>query len=125
MKQIFRKLPTLLLVVGTFLTQPIVAQKLSPQKLKALQKEIIEEVDKKKEFSAQVNDMIFSFAELGFQETETSQYLINLLEKEGFTIQKGISGVPTAWIATWGSGKPVIAIGSDVDCIPKPLKNLV
>ncbi|MGX7688221.1 amidohydrolase [Flectobacillus roseus] len=119
MKQIFRKLPTLLLVVGTFLTQPIVAQKLSPQKLKALQKEIIEEVDKKKEFSAQVNDMIFSFAELGFQETETSQYLINLLEKEGFTIQKGISGVPTAWIATWGSGKPVIAIGSDVDCIPK------
>ena len=97
----------------------IAQQKLSPQKLKAIQKEIIEEVDKRKEFSAQVNDMIFSFAELGFQETETSQYLINLLEKEGFTVEKGISGVPTAWIAKWGSGKPVIAIGSDVDCIPK------
>ncbi|MFY7827512.1 MAG: amidohydrolase [Flectobacillus sp.] len=119
MKQFFRNFQALILIVGAFLTQPILAQKLSPQKLKALQKEIIDEIDKKKEFSAQVNDMIFSFAELGFQETETSQYLINLLEKEGFTIQKGISGVPTAWIATWGTGKPVIAIGSDVDCIPK------
>ncbi|MDP1165176.1 hypothetical protein, partial [Klebsiella pneumoniae] len=78
MKQFFRNFQALILIVGAFLTQPILAQKLSPQKLKALQKEIIDEIDKKKEFSAQVNDMIFSFAELGFQETETSQYLINL-----------------------------------------------
>lgn len=42
-----------------------------------------------------------------------------MLEKNGFKIQKGVAGVPTAWIATWGSGKPVIALGSDVDCIPK------
>jgi aminobenzoyl-glutamate utilization protein B len=41
------------------------------------------------------------------------------LAKQGFTIQKGIANVPTAWIATWGSGKPVIALGSDIDCIPK------
>lgn len=64
-------------------------------------------------------DMIFSFGELGFQETETSRYLTGILEKNGFTIEKGISGVPTAWMAKWGSGKPVIALGSDIDCIPK------
>jgi aminobenzoyl-glutamate utilization protein B len=86
------------------------------EKLKA---EAAQEVEKNAVLGQQINDMLFSFAELGFQETETQAYLTNLLEKNGFKIQKGISHVPTAWIATWGSGKPVIALGSDVDCIPK------
>ena len=64
-------------------------------------------------------DMVFSFGELGFQEIETSKYLTGILEKEGFTIERGIAGIPTAWMATWGSGKPVIALGSDIDCIPQ------
>jgi aminobenzoyl-glutamate utilization protein B len=64
-------------------------------------------------------DSVFSFGELGFQEFETSKYLTNILEKEGFKVQRGISGIPTAWVASWGSGKPVIALGSDIDCIPK------
>lgn len=85
-------------------------------KLKA---EVAAAVDARKDQAQQINDMLFSFSELGFQEQETFTYLTTLLEKEGFTIQKNISGMPTAWIATWGSGKPVIAIGSDVDCIPK------
>jgi aminobenzoyl-glutamate utilization protein B len=64
-------------------------------------------------------DMIFSFGELGFQEIETSKYLTGFLSKNGFAIEKGISGIPTAWMARWGSGRPVIALGSDIDCIPK------
>ena len=64
-------------------------------------------------------DMVFSFGELGFQEFETSKYLTGILEKEGFKIERGIAGIPTAWMATWGSGKPVIALGSDIDCIPQ------
>ena len=64
-------------------------------------------------------DMIFSFGELGFQEFETSKYLTAFLSKNGFTVEKGISGIPTAWMARWGSGSPVIALGSDLDCIPK------
>ena len=64
-------------------------------------------------------DMVFSFGELGFQEIETSKYLTGVLEKEGFRIERGISGMPTAWMATWGTGKPVIALGSDIDCIPQ------
>lgn len=64
-------------------------------------------------------DMVFSFAELGFQELETSKYLTGILEKNGFAIEHGISGIPTAWMARWGSGSPVIALGSDIDCIPK------
>ncbi len=64
-------------------------------------------------------DKIFSFSELGFQEIETSKYITDILKENGFTIEYGISDVPTAWMARWGSGHPVIAIGSDLDCIPK------
>jgi aminobenzoyl-glutamate utilization protein B len=66
-----------------------------------------------------MTDTIFSFAELGFQEFETSKYLTGMLEKAGFKVERGIAGIPTAWMATWGSGKPVIALGSDIDCIPQ------
>jgi aminobenzoyl-glutamate utilization protein B len=92
---------------------------LSAAKLEKIKKEILIEIDNKAKFAAQLNDQIFSFAELGFQEIETTQLLTSILEKEGFTIERGVSGIPTAWIAKWGKGKPVIAIGSDVDCIPK------
>ena len=61
----------------------------------------------------------FSFSELGFQEFETQRYLTEILEENGFDVEQGVSGIPSAWWATWGSGKPVIALGSDVDGIPK------
>ncbi len=64
-------------------------------------------------------DTVFSFGELGFQEFETSKYLTGILEKEGFRVEKGLAGIPTAWMATWGEGKPVISLGSDIDCIPQ------
>jgi aminobenzoyl-glutamate utilization protein B len=77
------------------------------------------EVDAMKEDIARMNDQVFSFAELGFQEFETSKYLTDILRKNGFTIQENLAGIPTAFMASWGSGKPVIAMGSDIDCIPQ------
>jgi aminobenzoyl-glutamate utilization protein B len=67
----------------------------------------------------QMNDMVFSFGELGFQEFETQKYLTGILKANGFTVETGVAGIPSAWVAKWGSGKPVIALGSDVDCIPQ------
>ncbi|MDQ6612715.1 MAG: peptidase dimerization domain-containing protein [Gemmatimonadota bacterium] len=64
-------------------------------------------------------DMLFSFQELGFQEFESTKYLTRILEKEGFSIERNVAGIPTAWVARWGSGKPEIALGSDVDGIPQ------
>jgi aminobenzoyl-glutamate utilization protein B len=81
--------------------------------------EAIREVDKLKDFSQQMVDQIFSYGELGFQEVETSRYLINILKKHGFRIEEGVAGIPTAFMATWGNGKPVIALGSDIDGIPQ------
>lgn len=65
-------------------------------------------------------DKVFSFAELGFQEFETSKYLTSILEENGFEIEYAISDIPTAWLASWsnGEGGPTIALGSDIDGIP-------
>ncbi|HMD34975.1 MAG TPA: amidohydrolase [Vicinamibacterales bacterium] len=78
-----------------------------------------QEVDGMREDIQKMNDTVFSFGELGFQEFETSKYLTGILRKNGFTIEEGIAGIPTAFMASWGSGKPVIALGSDIDCIPQ------
>jgi aminobenzoyl-glutamate utilization protein B len=118
----FRKRPlatlgaALLATLGTAQAQTAA---MPPAKLEALKKELLTEIDKQQKATQQMVDMVFSFGELGFQETETSRYLTGILQKNGFKVQQGIAGVPTAWTATWGSGKPVIAIGSDIDCIPK------
>jgi aminobenzoyl-glutamate utilization protein B len=79
----------------------------------------VADVESMKVFTQQMVDSIFSFAELGFQEQETHRYLVDILKKNGFAVQEGIAGIPTAFMATWGSGKPVIALGSDIDGIPQ------
>jgi aminobenzoyl-glutamate utilization protein B len=77
------------------------------------------DIDAMSVFTQQMVDSVFSFAELGFQELETNRYLIEILKKNGFTVEEGIAGIPTAFMATWGSGKPVLALGSDIDGIPQ------
>jgi aminobenzoyl-glutamate utilization protein B len=96
----------------TVLAQP------SPQ-LASLKQEAVEEVDRLHTLTQQMVDEIFSFSELGFQEHETSRYVTGILEKNGFHIEQGVADVPTAWVATYGSGKPVIAFVTDIDCIPR------
>jgi aminobenzoyl-glutamate utilization protein B len=97
-----------------------IASPASPNpKLAQYKKDAAAEIDSMREFTQQMVDQVFSFGELGFQEVETSNYLTAILEKNGFTVQRGIAGIPTAWMASWGSGKPVIALGSDIDCIPQ------
>ncbi len=90
-----------------------------PAKEKAMKADLVGQVESMKTQTQVMVDTIFSFAELGFQEYETSKYLTDMLEHEGFKIDRGIAGIPTAWMATWGSGKPVISLGSDIDCIPQ------
>jgi aminobenzoyl-glutamate utilization protein B len=84
-----------------------------------LKEEAAAEVEKLKDFSQQMVDQLFSYGELGFQEFETSTYLVNVLKKHGFTVETNVAGIPTAFMATWGNGKPVIALGSDIDGIPQ------
>lgn len=108
------------LLVQYFFSSALLAQsKFSKKQIESFKEEVLEEIENNKKMTQVMVDQIFSFSELGMQEFETSKYITGILEENGFTIEEGISGIPTAWTATWGSGKPVIAIGSDLDCIPK------
>ena len=111
-----------LLLCATFTWTTASAQKsksYSDKKIKALKKQASDKILAKEKMAQVMVDKVFSFAELGFQEKETSKYLTDMLKENGFTVEHGISGIPTAWWAKWGSGKPVIALGSALDCIPK------
>ena len=90
-----------------------------PPRVEELKREAAADVESMRVMTQQMVDQVFSFAELGFQEFDTSNYLTGILEKNGFKLERGYAGIPTAWTATWGSGKPVIAIGSDIDDIPQ------
>lgn len=80
-----------------------------------LKQEVATEVDDLRQLTQQMVDSLFSFSELGFQEFETARYATEILRARGFTIQENVAGMPTGWVARWGSGRPVIAVGSDVD----------
>ena len=84
-----------------------------------LKRAALADVEAMATFTQQAVDQIFSYGELGFQEVETHRYLVAVLKKHGFTVEEGIAGIPTAFMASWGSGKPVIALGSDIDGIPQ------
>jgi aminobenzoyl-glutamate utilization protein B len=85
----------------------------------ALKRDAMRGLDSMATFTQQMVDQIFSFGELGFHEVETSRYIVDLLRKNGFEVTEGTAGMPTGWVARWGSGKPVIALGSDIDGIPQ------
>ena len=85
----------------------------------AMKADLAGQIDSMKKLAQVMTDTVFSYGELGFQEFETSKYLTGVLEKEGFKIERGVAGIPTAWVASWGEGKPVISLGSDIDDIPQ------
>ena len=90
-------------------------------RLEDLKAEAEQMIRDRAKLAQEIVDHLFSFGELGMQEFETQRYLTGLLEEEGFDIELGVAGMPSAWTATWsnGSGEPVIALGSDVDGIPQ------
>src|SRR5215831_3478655 len=104
-----RRFAGIALAIAT-LALPVFTQ--SSSRLDSLKKQASDDVDSMKDFSSQMVDQVFSYGELGFQEFETSRYLIDILKKNGFQVREGVAGIPTAWVATWGSGKPIIALGS-------------
>ena len=87
-------------------------------RLATLKRDLAKDIDGQFAATQQMIDMVFSFGELGYQEIETSKYLTSVLEKNGFRVERNVGGLPTGWMARWGSGRPVIALGSDIDGIP-------
>lgn len=106
-------------VAGAVPAAPIATPRQDDPRLLALKRQVIRNVERRSKMVQEIVDSIFSFSELGFQETETARYLIKIMRDNGFQVEEGIAGIPTAWMATWGSGGPVISLGSDIDGIPR------
>jgi len=116
---IMRKIAAALLVS---LPSILGAQTPSDPKLDRLKTEVARTIDGQAKLAQRMVDQVFSYGELGMQETETSKYLSGILEQRGFTVKRGVAGIPTAWTATWVSPagpRPVISLGSDIDGIPQ------
>lgn len=80
--------------------------------------EVIKSIDSGYDSYTAVANKIWQFAEVGFQETKSSALLQKTLSQAGFKIEAGIAGMPTAFIASYGSGKPVIGILGEFDALP-------
>lgn len=81
-------------------------------------KQIKELVEAKREKFIKVSDDVWAVPELFFEEYKSAEILIKALKEEGFEVEEGVNGMDTAFIGTWGSGKPIIGILGEFDALP-------
>lgn len=116
---------TLFLVSVTLISNSIIAQK----KFSKNQKELLASIKNHQEELIKISDAIWEHAETAFEENASSKLLADYAEKNGFTVERGVADIPTAFVATYGSGKPVISVLGEFDALPglsqktEPTKN--
>ena len=79
---------------------------------------IVDPIQNRAEEYGKVAQQIWEWAELGYLETKSSKLLQAFLADEGFEISEGVAGIPTAFLASYGTGSPVIAILAEFDALP-------
>src|SRR5882672_1101151 len=94
-------LMTLLLAGSAPLAQQTTGANNDIARIEKFKAAVTEGVETRRKLAQVMNDTVFSFGELAYQEFETSKYLTGLLEKNGFTVERGVAGMPTAWVARW------------------------
>lgn len=80
--------------------------------------QILRALDAKRDAYAGVANQIWSFAEVGYQEEKSTALLQSQLRSAGFTVKTGVADIPTAFVASWGSGRPIIGIVGEFDALP-------
>jgi aminobenzoyl-glutamate utilization protein B len=88
------------------------------QELDETKKNIISSIENHQSEIIKISDQIWELAELAFNEYESSKILSDYAEKNGFIVEKGVAGMPTAFVASYGSGKPVISVLGEFDALP-------
>jgi aminobenzoyl-glutamate utilization protein B len=86
--------------------------------MKSLKDVAARNIDKDHERFTRIALDIWNFAEVGYKEEQSSALLARTLKESGFTVQSGVAGIPTAFVATFGSGKPVIGMLAEYDALP-------
>jgi aminobenzoyl-glutamate utilization protein B len=103
-----------LLLLGSLLMLiPVNAQKMTASK-----KAVLSSIEQHQTKLIQISDSIWALAETAFEEDDSSRILADYAEANGFTVERGVAGMPTAFIATYGSGKPVISVLGEYDALP-------
>ncbi len=99
--------------LGAFWATPLAAQELPPEKATALAAVEALEGD-----ILDISMTLWDYAELALLETQSANYLADFLEAEGFTVERGVAEMPTAFVASFGSGKPIIGVLAEFDALP-------
>ena len=106
-----RNLLSIVFVIGsTFL--------LNSQSVNKLKKDLLNSIEEKTLELTSLSDKIWEAAEVAFREDKSAEYLIEYAEANGLTIERGLAGMPTAFTASYGKGKPVIGIIGEFDALP-------
>lgn len=87
-------------------------------KINANKKAVIASVDAKSKALTKLSDKIWGFEEIAFQETQSAEALANFAREQGFKVSTGVADIPTAFMAEYGAGKPIIAIMGEFDALP-------
>ena len=90
----------------------------SAQRLNKHKKEVIASVEKHESALIAISDSIWALAETAFEEHQSSRILADYAEQQGFSVERGVAGMPTAFVATYGSGSPVISVLGEFDALP-------
>lgn len=110
-------------------TLGVISLQVSAQKLSKNKQAVIASVEKHEAALIRISDEIWSLAETAFEETKSAEVLASYAEEQGFTVARGVAGMPTAFVATYGSGSPVISVLGEFDALPglsqktEPTKN--
>ncbi|MDH5406183.1 MAG: M20/M25/M40 family metallo-hydrolase, partial [Candidatus Aminicenantes bacterium] len=83
-----------------------------------LKEEAIRWIEDNQSLLIDLSDQIWGYAELGLQEFKSSKLLADTLEQAGFRVERGVAGMPTAFVATYGEGEPVIGLLAEYDALP-------
>jgi aminobenzoyl-glutamate utilization protein B len=100
------------IAIGTLALTPALIAAQQPNR------DVASAVDKNRDRAERTALQIWDFAEVGYQETKSSALLQQQLRDAGFTVQAGVAGMPTAFVGSFGSGKPVIGILAEFDALP-------
>jgi aminobenzoyl-glutamate utilization protein B len=105
-------------IVSTLIVLLLFTTALHAQKVTANKKQVLSSIEKHASKLIETSDNIWAHAEIAFQETASYQELANLAEANGFKVERGVAEIPTAFVATYGSGSPVIGILGEFDALP-------
>ncbi len=106
----FHSMKNIQLILFIFLTLSLHAQ--------TNYKTFMEDIDSKSSKYSEIAQTIWNYAEMGYQEKQSSALLQKTLSDAGFRVEKGVAGIPTAFSATFGTNGPVIAILGEYDALP-------